>query len=283
MLKIDNLKKNYEGFSLDCSMEVKPGNITGLIGLNGAGKTTVFKSALGLVFPASGNIEIFGKDIRNFGNGDRERVGAVLSDSGFSGFLRIKDIVPVLDNLYSDFDPGLFLERTEKAGLPCDKRIKDFSTGMKAKLKVLSAVSHGANLLILDEPTAGLDVIARDEVLDIVRDYMEENEENAVLISSHISGDLESLCDDLYMIDKGRIIFHEETDVILSDYGIIKADEEMYSLLDKRFILATEKKSYGYSLLTNEIRYYKENYPEITAEKGTVDGVIKSLIGGEKR
>ena len=122
--------------------------------------------------------------------------------------------------------------------------IKEFSTGMKAKLKVLVAMSHKASLLILDEPTVGLDVMARNELLDMMREYMEDGE-SSILISSHISSDLEGLCDDIYMIHNGRIIMHEETDRLLSDYGVIKVTEAQYEKLDKRFIIKRKREGYG--------------------------------------
>ena len=139
--------------------------------------------------------------------------------------------------MYSKFDKSLFIEQVQKFQLPMNKQIKEFSTGMKAKLKVLVAISHNAKLLILDEPTAGLDVIARDELLEMLREFLEKDEERSILISSHISSDLESLCDDLYMIHDGKIILHEDTDVLLSDYALLKVDAEQYSKLDKQFIL----------------------------------------------
>ena len=161
-----------------------------------------------------------------------------------------------------------------------NKQIKEFSTGMKAKLKVLVAISHNAKLLILDEPTAGLDVIARDELLEMLREFLEKDEERSILISSHISSDLESLCDDLYMIHDGKIILHEDTDVLLSDYALLKVDAEQYSKLDKQFILRSKKETYGYSCLTNQKQYYMENYPKIAIEKGTIDEVITMMIRG---
>ena len=170
MLRIEHLTKNYKSFSLDCTMEVKPGCVTGLIGQNGAGKSTTFKAALGLVRPDGGNIRILGRDIRDFGAKDRQKLGVVLSDSGFSGYLTVADTVPVLGSLYEDFDKAFFLEQIRKAGLPDNKKIKEFSTGMKAKLKVITAISHNARLLILDEPTSGLDVVARDELLELLRE-----------------------------------------------------------------------------------------------------------------
>ncbi len=280
MLRIEHLTKNYKSFSLDCTMEVKPGCVTGLIGQNGAGKSTTFKAALGLVRPDGGNIRILGRDIRDFGAKDRQKLGVVLSDSGFSGYLTVADTVPVLGSLYEDFDKAFFLEQISKAGLPDNKKIKEFSTGMKAKLKVITAISHNARLLILDEPTSGLDVVARDELLELLREFMEKDEDRSILISSHISGDLETLCDDVYMIHEGRIVLHEDTDVLLSDYAVLKVDERQYDTLDKQYILRCRKESFGYSCLTNQKRYYLENYPKLAVIKGTIDEVITMMIRG---
>jgi len=282
MLKIEHLKKNYDTFSLDCSLELRPGYVTGLIGQNGAGKSTTFKAVLGLIAIDGGTITILGKDIREFTAKDREKLGVVLSDSGFSGYLRIKDLIPILENLYEKFDKTFFVEQAERFRLPPDKQIKDFSTGMKAKLKLLAVISHDAKLLILDEPTAGLDVIARDELLELLREFMEQDEERSVLISSHISGDLESLCDDLYMIQDGKIVLHEDTDVLLSEYALLKVDEEQYEKLDKQYILRVKKETYGYSCLTNQKQFYIENFPKIAIEKGTVDEVISLMVRGNE-
>ena len=280
MLKIEHLKKTYDNFSLDCSLEVRKGCITGLIGQNGAGKSTTFKAILGLISIDSGNITVLGKDIKKFTTKDKEELGIVLSDSGFSGYLRIKDIIPILQNMYEKFNKSFFLEQVQRFQLPLDKKLKDFSTGMKAKLKVLVAISHNAKLLILDEPTAGLDVIARDELLEMLREFMEADEERSILISSHISSDLETLCDDLYMINEGKIVLHEDTDVLLSDYALLKVDRKQYEELDKRFILRSKKESYGYSCLTNQKQYYMENYPKVAIEKGTIDEVITMMVRG---
>lgn len=281
MLRIENLHKSYGSFQLDCSMEVLQGRVTGLVGQNGAGKSTTFKAVLGLIRPDGGRIELLGKDGSRFGAKDKQKLGVVLSNAGFSGYLTIKDIVPVMDSLYARFDRAFFLEQVRRFGLPDSQKIKEFSTGMKAKLKILTAISHRAQLLILDEPTAGLDVVARDELLELLRAFMEQDEDRGILISSHISGDLETLCDDIYMIHEGKIILHEDTDVLLDDYAVLKLDEEQYRTIDKRYILRSRKESFGYSCLTNQKRFYSENYPKIAILKGSIDEVIMMMIRGE--
>lgn len=280
MLKIEGLQKRYGTFQLDCSMELQPGCVTGLIGQNGAGKSTTFKAILGLIRTECGSVRVFGKDGAILGAEEKQEIGVVLSDSGFSGYLTIRSIIAILDAMYERFDRNFFEEQIRKFGLPDNKKIKEFSTGMKAKLKVLTAISHNARLLILDEPTAGLDVVARDELLEMLRDFMEKDQGNSILISSHISGDLESLCDDVYMIHEGKIILHEDTDILLDEYALLKMEEQQYEALDKRYILRRKKESYGYSCLTDQKHYYMENYPKLAIEKGSIDNVVTMMIRG---
>lgn len=282
MLKLNDVKKEYNQFTLNCSLEVQPGCVTGLIGQNGAGKSTTFKAILDLISIDDGKIEIFGKDTRQLKQEDKQLLGVVLSDAGFSDYLTISDIIPILSHFYNAFNSQEFKKQCQTFELPLNKQMKDFSTGMKAKFKLLVALSHQAKLLILDEPTAGLDVIARDELLDMLRSYMAENDDRSILISSHISSDLESLCDDLYMIHDGQIIMHEETDVLLGEYAILKVDEKQYLELDKKYILRHKKENYGYCCLTNQKQYYLENYPSCVIEKGNIDELIMMMIRGEK-
>ena len=240
MLKLNNVIKQYDKFRLECTMEVPVGQVTGLIGRNGAGKSTAFKSILGLIRTDGGTIEVFGKNVNDLTTKDKEQIGVVLADSGFSGYLTIKDLIPMLNAMYADFSKEKFVKDCERMELPLNKKIKDFSTGMKRKLQILAALSHNAKLLVLDEPTAGLDVIARDELLNLLREYVEDGE-RSVIISSHISSDLEGLCDDVYMIENGKIILHEETDVLLSEYGLIKATNEQFDKMDQSYILKSKK------------------------------------------
>ena len=281
MIKINNLQKNYKDFSLDVSLEIPAGTVTGLIGRNGAGKSTTIKAILGLIRPDGGTLEVLGKDPQKFTSKDKEQLGVALSDSGFSMMLNLEDIVKILKSMYRSFDEKFFREQCKEQGLPFDKTIKDFSTGMKAKLRVLVAISHAAKLLILDEPTSGLDVLARNDILDMLRDYLAQDSERSILISSHISSDLEGLCDNVYMIHKGKIILREDTDAILGQYGILKVSEEEYAKLDKQYLKATKKESFGYACLTNEKQFYLDNYPNIVVENGNIDDVIMILLGGK--
>jgi len=281
MIRLENAEKHYKQFDLECSLQVKPGQITGLIGENGAGKSTTFKLILDLIHADGGKVEVFGKPASEFTKDDRENIGVVLSDSGFSGYITVKDLLRIMAALYSKFDKDAFLNGCEKYKIPLNKKIKEFSTGMKTKLKMLVAISHEAKLLILDEPTAGLDVIARDEFLEMLQDYMSKGE-RSILISSHISSDLENLCDDFYMIHDGKIMMHEETDVLLGEYGILKPTMEQYQTLDKQYLLKVKKEAFGYRCLTNERQYYMENYPDMIIEKGNIDEMILLMVRGEK-
>lgn len=277
MVEISNLVKNYPGFTLNISLKVQNGCITGIVGRNGAGKSTTIKSILGLVKPDSGSVKVFGTDADKLKSCDKERIGAALAESGFSNYINIVTASKILKNMYYDFDEQLFMKLVQEQQLPLNKQIKEFSTGMKAKLRVLTALSHNAELLVLDEPTAGLDVVARNEIIDMLRDYMLTHEDSAIIISSHISTDLEGLCDDIYMIHNGRVVLHEDTDVLLGSYAKLKVNDETYNSLDKSYILAAKKTGFGYECLTNEKQFYIDNYPQIVVENGGIDELVVML------
>lgn len=281
LLRMENVKKRYGDFELDCSIRIGEGYVTGIIGANGAGKSTTFKAILGLIKTDGGTVEIFDKDIRKISVLDKQQIGVVLAESTFNGVLTINDIVLVMQAMYPKFGKDNFIKKCSQYELPMKKQLKDFSTGMKAKFKLLLAMSYEAKLLILDEPTAGLDAVVRSELLDEMREYM-SYDGRAILVSSHISSDLEGLCDDLYFLQEGKILFHEDTDVILSDYAILKVVEEQYRTLDKNHLCYQKKVPYGYELLTKEKQYYMDNYPDIVAEKGSIDDVILMATKGEK-
>ncbi len=280
-LVLENVKKKYKTFELNLSLTLEPGTITGLIGRNGAGKSTTFKAILGLIKLTDGKVLIDGKEPGALKAAEKENIGVVLSDSGFSGYMTVKDVIATMNAMYKKFDKADFIAKCEHFNIPLNQKIKEFSTGMKAKLKVLLAMSHGAKLLILDEPTSGLDVVVRNEILDLLREYMED-EENSILISSHISSDLEGLCDDVYFIENGQIIMHEETDTLMDAYGILKVTPEQYEKLEKEYIICMKKDKYGCTCLTNQKQYFVENHPDIVIEKSEIDEIITLMLSDRK-
>jgi ABC-2 type transport system ATP-binding protein len=273
MLKMQNVKKTYKDFQLDVSLEIKSGTVVGLLGENGSGKTTVFKALLGLISIDEGSI---------YSVEDKNDVGVVFSDSMLSQYYTVKDMSTILKAFYKHFDEKFFLTKAVEMKLPLKKTIKKFSTGMKAKLKVLMALSHQAKVLILDEPTTGLDISARMDIYDMLRDYMEEDESRTILISSHITNDLDTLCDEIYIINDGKINFHEDIDRINETYGLIKCSEKEWQTLDKQFISNYRKEKWGYGAITNEKQFYLENYPKMIIENINLDDILLMNIKGER-
>ena len=281
--KINNIgvKIGKDVILKNVNIHIHCGELTVIIGRNGAGKSTTFKAILGLIYPESGEIRIFGKDRSGITTEDKEDIGTVLGGSGFSEYLTAKQIQKIMKDFYPKFRTEEFEKNCVRFKIPMDKKVKDFSSGMKAKLRVLLAVSHEAKLLILDEPTAGLDVTAREDILDLLREYV-ETPGRGILISSHISADLEQFCDDIYMIHQGKIVLHEETDRRLENYGVVKVSDADYEKLDRRAILRVKKENFGYSCLTDQRQFYLENYPDLAVEKGSVDEVISMMVRGEE-
>ena len=280
MLKLEHVIKHYPSFTLSCSLNLRPGMISGIVGLNGAGKTTLFKAILALISIDEGKITLFNQNHCALKSGDKENIGVVIADSFLSEYLTINDYIPMLKAMYKQFDENFFLKQIHTFNLSLDQKIKDMSTGMRAKLKVVVALSHQAQLIILDEPTSGLDVVARQQILDLLRDYMAEDEMRSILISSHISSDLESICDDLYMMDDGQIVLHEDCDVLLSNYGLLKLNDEQFEQCDSEYFLKVIKESYGYCILTNQKQYYVDNYPSIVIENSSIDEIIMMMLRG---
>lgn len=279
MLKLTNVKKQYGAFHLDCSMEVKRGYVTGLVGKNGAGKSTVFKAILGLIQIDGGSIELRPAKVGPDEVLQKQHIGVSFADSGFSNYFNIRQIAAVMEKMYQNFDKAAFLQRCQEANLSITQKLKEFSTGMKGKLKILLATSYGAEFLILDEPTAGLDVVAREDLIDLMRQYMEPGD-RSILISSHIASDLEGLCDDIYMIDDGKMVMHEETNVLLDEYGVLKLTREQFERIDPVAILRVMEDTFGYTCLTDQKMFYMENYPDIVVEKSSLDAVITLMVRG---
>ena len=281
-IELQNVSKKYKDFELkDISFNVPQGCIVGLIGENGAGKTTTIKSMLNIT-RAEGNVKIFGKDSKKNEKEIKEETGVVLDDSFLSEYLTAKQVNSIMKDFYKNWDENKYINLLKEFNLPIDKLIKDFSSGMKMKLKIATAISHNPKLLILDEPTSGLDPVVRNEILDIFRKYIEEDETRSILLSTHITTDLEHISDYIVFIEKGRKIFDLPTDELLENYGIIKCSKEDFFRLDKKDYIAYKKEKYQYEVLTNDKSLIRSKYNIITIDKPSIEDIMLFYIKGEK-
>lgn len=244
-LEIKDLCKDYDGFSLDhINLTLPNGCIMGLIGENGAGKSTTIKLILDMIRKTSGSITLLGKDNNDDIRITKEDIGVVLDDVGFSDCLTAAQVGNMMKYTYRNWDASAFSSYLKTLDIPAGKPFKDFSRGMRMKLGIAVALSHHAKLLILDEATSGLDPVARDEVIDLFADFTRE-EDHAILISSHIVSDLEKICDYIAFLHKGRLILCEEKDVLLEKHGIIRCSEQEIAAIDPAAILGRRVTNYG--------------------------------------
>ena len=282
ILEVRNLNKNYKGFKLkDINLTLPKGMIMGLIGENGAGKTTTIKSILNLTKVDSGEVKIFGLNIKEDEKKIKEDIGVVLDDSFFSEHLTAEDINQIMKNIYENWDENLFFKFLVDFKLPLKQEFKEFSSGMKVKLKIATAISHHPKLLILDEPTSGLDPVARSEILDIFQDFI-QNGENSILVSSHITSDLEHIADYITFISDGRILLSKTRDELLDEYGIVHCTEEEFKKIDKKDYLRYKKNKYAYDVLIEDKKEFKKRYELKVIDKPTLDDIMVIYIKGVK-
>ena len=249
-IDLKNVTKKYDGFMLNnVSFTLPRGCIMGLIGANGAGKSTIIKLMLGIIKKDSGDIKLLGCDSDKLSNEVKERIGVVFDGSFFPENMKLREIERVLANIYKNWDETVFARYISEFGLPQNVAIKDFSRGMKMKLSIACALSHNAELLVLDEATSGLDPIVRNEILDIFLDFIQD-ENNSVLISSHITSDLEKVCDYVTFIDNGKIIMSDEKDLILEKYAVVKCSQDEIDKLPCEKTIGIRKNKFGAEALT---------------------------------
>lgn len=248
-LEIKNLTKSFSGFTLDnISLTLPSGCIMGLIGENGAGKSTTIRLILDILHKDSGSITILGRD-----NGDniqltKEDVGVVMDEVGIPECLNTKQVGKIMKYTYRNWNEAEYKRLLEKFALPLDKPFKDFSRGMKMKLGIAVAMSHGSKLLLLDEATSGLDPVVRDEVIEMFYDFTRD-ENHSILISSHIVSDLEKLCDYVAFLHKGKLLLCEEKDKLLSEYGIVHCTAEEFQELNHDAVKYKKESPYGIELI----------------------------------
>lgn len=244
-IEVRGLTKRYKGFALDSvSFTLPSGCIMGLIGENGAGKSTTIRLLLGLARRTGGEVRVLGADPETAEPELREEIGVVMDECPFPESFTCREVGKILAAAYRHFEAEKFAGMCADFGLDGKRRIKDYSRGMKMKLSIAAALSHGARLLLLDEPTSGLDPVARDELLDILLDFIQD-ESRSVLISSHILSDLEKACDYITFIHKGRSVFSEEKDALLEKYVIAKGSEREIAALDAAHVVGVRRSQFG--------------------------------------
>lgn len=260
-IEVRNLTKKYDDFEIDnMCFDIPEGSIVGFIGENGAGKSTTMKAILGLVPTEAGEIRVLdhpvGKD--SVDENWREQISVVFDECNFPNELKVKNINIFMKNIYQTWNENLFKEYLQKFELPVNKKVRELSKGMKMKLSIAVALSHDSRLLILDEATSGLDPVVRNDILDIFREYVED-ERRTVFLSSHITSDIEKVADYIILIHKGKVLLMESKDKLLYEYGMVKCTKEQADKIPTEIIVGREDSSFGTSVLVRDRQSLKEN------------------------
>lgn len=281
-IRIENLTKNYQDFKLDnVSFSLPMGCIMGFVGENGAGKTTTLKAILNLIRKDSGSISIFDKDITKHDKEIKEDIGVVLDESMFPENLNAKEVPFILNNIYANWDNRLYQQYITRFKLPMNKPFKEFSKGMKMKLAISCALAHKPKLLILDEATSGLDPVVRSEILDVFLEFIQD-EQHSILISSHITSDLEKIADYITFIHEGKIVFSSEKDVILYEYGMLKCTANDFQLIDKREVITYHKSDFSCEALIKNKNHFQSKYPHLVVDSVNLEDIMLMIVKGKK-
>lgn len=283
IIEIKNLKKKYDDkFELgEIDITIPKGVIVGIIGENGAGKTTLIKLMLNIIKSDNGEIKIFGKDNKMKEKEIKEDIGVVLDNMFFPELLNAKDINNSMKDIYKNWDSKLYFSYLKEFDLPDNKPLKSMSKGMRKKLEIATTLAHKPKLLILDEPTSGLDPVVRNEVLEIFQKFIED-EEHSILLSTHITSDLEHIADEIIFIDKGKKVLQKSRDEIIDNYGILKCDIDYFSNIDKKDIIAYKKTKYAYEILVSNKEQASKKYHNCVIDKITLEDLMVLVIKGEK-
>ena len=278
VLDVTGLNKSYDSFSLkDVSFSLPEGCITGFIGINGAGKTTTLRSILGLARGVTGNVRFFGMDMGKNEKQIKDRIGVVLDSGGFYEDLSLDKMKKILAPAYSSWCEQDYQSYLERFSLNPKEKIKNLSRGMKVKYALALALSHKAELLIMDEPTSGLDPLSRIQLLNVLRDYMEQGGKG-VFFSTHITSDLDKIADMLIMINEGRIVFQEEKDQLMDRYRIIKGSKGDLNENIRSLFLSIHETDFGFAGMTSHISQIQKRLPNILVERPTVEDIMLSYI-----
>ena len=282
-IEINGITKKYDGFTLDhVSFNVPTGSIMGFIGQNGAGKTTTIRSLLNIIGIDSGEIRLLGLDHIKDEYAIKERIAVVFDELPFHDSFTGEALSKMFAGLYGAWDKAAFFRLCERFGLPVKKKLSKFSKGMKMKMQIATALSHNAELLIMDEATTGLDPIVRNEILDIFREYLMDGN-RSILMSSHITSDLEKIADSVTFIDKGKILITGYKDDILDTHGVIKCTREEYADIDPADMISARLNDFGAELMTADRRAAAKKYSGATIEKTTLEEIMLFYVNREKK
>ena len=283
-LILKNVNKKYEksNFAIkDISFSVPEGSIVGFIGENGAGKSTTMNCILNVIRRDSGTIEIFGREMTDEDIDIRENIGVVYDSNNFPEYLTARQLADILGRIYSKWDDFCFEQFLRRFGLPESQKIKSYSRGMSMKLAIAVALSHDSKLLILDEATSGLDPIMRDEILDVLLEFVKQ-ENHSILLSSHITSDLEKIADYIVFIHNGEIILNKTKDELIYEYGVIRCSEnDFYNILPED-ILSSMKKDYQIDVLIKNRKLIEKKYKNLIVDSVSLDEIMLLLVKGER-
>ena len=281
-LAVKGLTKAYRDFTLDhVSFEVPRGAIV-LIGENGAGKSTTLNAILGLVKKDAGSIEILGQPDEELSPQIRSQIGVVFDGNNYPDMLSARQLNRVFKNIYPHWDEARYLSLLKEMALPLDKAIKALSKGMKMKLSIAAALSHHASLLILDEATSGLDPVVRDDILDLFLDFVQD-ESHSILVSSHITSDLEKVADYIVFIHQGKVVFSKPKDELKYQYGIIRCGAAQFEALNKEEIIACRKRDYEWEVLIADRTAAQKKYPKAVVDPASIDDIMLLHVKGETK
>ena len=281
-IEVENLNKKYKKFKLDnVSFKIPKGSIMGFIGENGAGKSTTIKAILNLIKKDSGNIKILGEEVIGDSRKTKENLGIVLDSGNFYEKLNIKSINKIMKNIYKRWNENDFNRYIERFNIDDSKKIEEFSRGMKMKLSIAVVLSHNAKILILDEATSGLDPVVRDEILDIFMEFIQD-EENSILISSHITSDLQKIADYITFIHEGKILFSENKDKLIYDMGIVKCTESDFRNIEKEDRIYYKKGAFSYEVLVKNKYEFSKKYLKLIIDNPNIEEIMLFYIKGEK-